>query len=263
MRLIKPVLFSSIFAFLTFSVFAQADSVLSKNDNSQNKKLNFIKLNLTAFVLKNYSFQYEKAVSRKISLGSSFRIMPSGSIPLQNTVLKIVDKNNADEETRNAIESLRMSNIAITPEAKLYLSNRGYGRGFYISLFYRYAKFNVDNVLFNVESAPGVTREISFSGSLSANTGGLLFGAQWPIGKSFCLDLWLIGPHIGSGNGLIDATPSTPLTTFEQNELRRTLEDLEIPLTRKTVTVSANAASLKLDGPWGGIRSGLSFGVRF
>ena len=263
MKALNSFLLSILFSFFIVSGFAQTSSLVPKEDSVISVKRNFLKLNLTALVLKNYSLQYEKAVTRKISLAASFRVMPSGSIPLQKTVLKIVDKNNADPDTRDAIESLTLGNIAITPEVKLYLSKRGHGRGFYLGLFYRYAKFAVDKILFDVETSPGVSRKIDFSGSLSSNTGGLLFGAQWPIGKSFSLDLWLIGPHIGSGNGLINAIPATPLTTIEQNDLRMTLEDLDIPLTRKTVSVSANAASLKLEGPWGGIRSGLSFGVRF
>ena len=134
---------------------------------------------------------------------------------------------------------------------------------FYISFFYRYAKFTTNNLLFEVEDSPGVTRNLDFSGTLTANTGGLLFGVQWPIGKSLCLDLMILGPHFGSGNGLITASTSPPLTANEQNDLRVDLEDLDIPFTKKTVTVNANGGSLKLDGPWGGIRSGLSLGFSF
>jgi len=45
--------------------------------------------------------------------------------------------------------------------------------------------------------------------------------------------------------------------------LRQNLEDLDIPLTNKTYAVNASGATLKLSGPWGGIRSGLSIGIKF
>lgn len=253
------VFFISLFIF-SFSFSQTEPSPVQEKDSLLNKK-NFFKINLTGIPLKNYSFCFERAVSRKISVSVSFRTMPSGSIPFQKLILKKIDAN--DLETRETIETLRLSNFAFTPELKLYLSKRGYGRGFYISFFYRYAQFRASPLLFEVEDSPVSSRKINFSGKFSANTGGLLFGVQWPIGKSLCLDLWLLGPHYGAGNGLFSSSPSPALTSNEQVDLRTKLEDLDIPLTNKTISVSANSASLKLDGPWGGIRSGINLGFRF
>ncbi len=78
-----------------------------------------------------------------------------------------------------------------------------------------------------------------------------------------CLDIWFFGPHYGSGKGNFNGVSSRTLTQEEQNDLRQQLNDLDIPLTNKTVSVTSNGASLKLDGPWGGVRTGLSIGVRF
>lgn len=252
------ILVLSIFIFI--SAIAQTEAGLVPEKDTIVSKKSFLKINLTGILLKNYSLQFERVVSRKISFAVSLRTMPSNSIPFRKLVLNKVDKN--DPETREAIESFRLSNFAFTPEMKLYLSKRGYGRGFYMSFYYRYAKYTTNNLLFEVEDGPGVTRKLDFSGTLSTNTGGILFGAQWPIGKSFCLDLMILGPQLGSGKGLLSATASPPLTTNEQNDLKADLESLEIPFTRKTVTVNANGGSLKLNGPWAGIRSGISFGVR-
>lgn len=251
-----------IFSLFIFSVsLAQVEPEPVQEKVLPVPKKTFLKTNLTGIALKNYSFQIERAVSRKISFAVSIRTMPSSSIPFQKLVLKKIDNN--DVETRDAIESFRLSNFAFTPEMKLYLSKRGYGRGFYMSFFYRYAKFTSNKLLFEVEDSPGVTRKLDFSGTISANTGGILFGVQWPIGKSLCLDLMILGPHFGSGKGLLSATTSPPLTSNEQNDLRTDLEDLDIPFTRKTVTVNANGGTLKLDGPWAGIRSGINLGFRF
>ena len=56
---------------------------------------------------------------------------------------------------------------------------------------------------------------------------------------------------------------SRVLTAQEQADLREQLEDIDVRLTDKSVTVNASGASMKLGGPWGGIRSGISLGFKF
>jgi hypothetical protein len=90
-----------------------------------------------------------------------------------------------------------------------------------------------------------------------------MFGSQWLIGRRLVLDWWIFGPQYGSGKGDFEGTSSKPLTQQEQDDLHQTLDDIDIPLTDKTVNVTANGASIKLSGPWAGIRSGISLGVRF
>ncbi len=41
------------------------------------------------------------------------------------------------------------------------------------------------------------------------------------------------------------------------------LENIDIPLTNKTVIVTANNVAMKLDGPWAGLRAGISLGFKF
>ena len=77
------------------------------------------------------------------------------------------------------------------------------------------------------------------------------------------LDIWIFGPHYGSGKGNFSGASSRLLSKDEQNGLRDQLNSIDIPLTDKTVSVNANGASLQLDGPWGGIRGGISLGFKF
>ena len=49
----------------------------------------------------------------------------------------------------------------------------------------------------------------------------------------------------------------------EQANLKQTLENFNIPLTKKTVTVNSAGAIVNLDGPFGGVRAGLLLGIRF
>lgn len=247
-----------LFLISTCLLFVFTTSLYGQDTIQQPK--NFFKVNFTALFLKNYSFQYERVLSRKVSFAIAYRTMPSSSVPLKNIIL---DASNNNQDTKDAIDALRLSNTAITPEFRFYLSKKGYGRGFYIAPFYRYASFKSDNMKFTFTNSSNTESSILLSGKLTANTGGLLFGTQWALGKHLSLDLWLLGPHYGSGIGNFSGISSAPLTQLEQDNLRKQLEDFDIPLTNKTVTVNANGATLKLNGPWGGIRSGLSFGFRF
>lgn len=259
--------FAATFLFCVTGINVTAQIENAGADTSAQKKevkkpnLNFIKTNLTGILLKNYSLQYERVLNRKISVAVQFRTMPSSTIPFQKLILNAV--GDEDPDTKKIIEDFRLSNYAITPEIRLYLSKKGYGRGFYIAPFYRYASFTTNDLNIFYTDDNDAESSIKLSGKLTTNTGGILFGVQSFLGKHVVLDLWLIGPHFGSGAGEFNGTPSKPLTADEQDDLRQQLEDIDIPLTNKTVNVSANNASFKLDGPWAGIRSGISIGVKF
>jgi hypothetical protein len=234
------------------------DSDKAKAKSGHNK--NFIKINLTAIALKNYSIQYERVLNKSISIAVAFRSMPSTSIPFKHLILKAV---NDDADTKKVIDNFRISDFAFTPEIRFYLSKKGYGRGFYIAPFYRYANFKATNLIFDYQNILSQQSSINLSGKLTSNTGGILFGTQSKLGKHMCFDLWLFGPHYGAGKGDFTGVSSKPLTPAEQNDLRQKVEDLDIHLTHKTVNVNANGAALSLRGPWGGIRGGISLGVKF
>lgn len=253
-NLVQSIFICCFFTIICINSFAQNTKPAYLNHN-------FIKTNLTSILLKNYSLQYERTVSRKISVAVAYRIMPSSGVPFKSTVLNIVGNNDAN--TRQTIEDFKLSNSAITPEIRFYLSKKGYGRGFYIAPFYRYATFKSSDIDFFYTDTSGSQSTIKLTGKLTSNTGGILFGIQHTYGKHIVLDIWLLGPHIGSGKGTFTGLSPRPLTPMEQDEVRNQLNNIDIPLTNKTVTVNATSATLQLDGPWGGIRSGISVGIKF
>jgi hypothetical protein len=260
--------------FILFSIFTFFSATIStsfaQNENAAAQKketpkihhaMNFIKTNITGIILKNYSLQYERVLSRKFSFALQYRMMPTTTIPFQKLILKQVGDD--DPDTKKTIEDLKLSNNAITPELRWYVGKKGYGRGFYIAPFFRYANFKTNNIDIFYTDSSGSENSISLSGKLSSYTGGILFGVQHHYGKHIVLDVWLLGPHYGSGKGEFDGVSSKPLSQSEQNDLRDNLNNIDIPLTTKTVNVNPNGASLKLDGPWGGLRSGISLGYKF
>lgn len=245
---------NQIYSDKVLTVAAPEDAVVAPS-------MNLVKLNLTAIILKNYSIQYERVLSKPISVAVSFRLMPSTSIPFKDIILEEVGDD--DPDTKEVIENLKVSNFAITPEVRFYVGRKGYGRGFYIAPFYRFASFKTNNLIFDFQNSANQESNISLSGTVTAHTGGLMFGAQWLLGKNMCLDWWILGPHYGAGKGDLSGLAKQPLTPDEQTQLRNELEDLDIPLTDKTVTVNASGAAIQLNGPWAGVRAGISLGIRF
>jgi hypothetical protein len=221
---------------------------------------NYAKINLPGLAIRNYGLQYERAVSKRVSFALGYRFMPTGPIPFKSTIL---ESGNNTPEAEKAINSIELSNMAITPEIRFYMGKKGYGRGFYIAPFYRYGNFKASGVELEYEGDGGATETLLLRGDVKGNTFGLMFGAQWALGKNICLDWFILGPHYGTGSGNLTGLSSMVLNQDQQNEILTTLSDIDIPLVEETYTVNANSASVSLKGPWAGIRAGLSLGIRF
>lgn len=262
----KLICVLAIILVLNFSGFAQVDDLETTpipETNVTEKpsyKKNAVKLNLTSLLMKNYGLQYERILTKNISAAISGRYMPTTSIPFKSFIKDKV--GDGDPDTEKMIDQVKLGNYALTPEVKFYLG-KGYGQGFYISLFYRYSHYESSGIPIDFTSDLGEDRTLDLSGQLSANTGGFLLGLQKNIGKSLNIDFWFLGPHIGSGNGNFTGTPSSPLSANEQQEIRDVLEDMDLPIVNTRVEVDANNATLKVNGPWAGLRIGLSLGIRF
>lgn len=239
-----------------------ADSSSSGGSRSTDRpKMNMVKINLTSLALKTYSIQYERVLNKTFSIAISARTMPTTSIPFKNRIIDAIGEG--DEDITDLVNDFQLSNIAFTPEIRIYTGRKGYGRGFYLAPFYRYAKYETSTLNISYESISDPEASISLEGDLTAHTFGLMMGAQWSLGRHLCLDWWIFGPHYGTSEGDFLGKSSVPLTPAEQEEIRQQLEDLEIPLVESTIKVDANSAALKLKGPWAGIRAGISFGFKF
>ena len=90
-----------------------------------------------------------------------------------------------------------------------------------------------------------------------------MLGAQWALGRHMCLDWWILGPHFGVSSGDMTSLSSGPLSEVDQQAIADDLNGIDIPMFSQTVNVTADKVSMIFDGPWGGIRAGLSIGVKF
>ena len=236
------------------------DSLKVSVDNVKISK-NFIKFNITSALIKNYSLQYERVLSRVVSISVSLRIMPESGIPYTDNIFRWFDIT--DPEAQDIIENTIIGNYAITPEIRFYTGKKKYGNGFYFALFYRYGHYIVDNALIPYDTDRGDQVTLNTSGNVSAHTGGFMLGAQWALGKHICLDWWILGPQFGVSSGDMISLSSGPLSEIDQQDIADNLNSIDIPMFTQTVNVSSEKVSMIFDGPWAGIRAGLSIGVKF
>jgi|WetSurMetagenome_2_1015567.scaffolds.fasta_scaffold231199_2 hypothetical protein len=222
---------------------------------------NFIKSNITSALIKNYSLQYERILSRSVSIALTLRMMPESHIPYADNIINWFDIT--DPDTQNVIKNSIIGNYAITPEIRFYTGKKRYGNGFYFALFYRYGHYTINNVFIPYDTDSGDQVTMNTSGDVSSHTGGFMLGAQWALGKHICLDWWILGPHFGVSSGDMISLSSAPLSEVDQQDIADNLNGIDIPMFKQTVNVTADKVSMIFDGPWGGIRAGLSIGVKF
>lgn len=257
----KNLLLSSLVLILCSigTINAQEKNTTPQETSSEDEAKNLVKWNVAALALKNYSFQYERAVSKKISVALGLRFAPKSGVPFKSQFEKLID----NEDTWNSVKDFKTGNFAITPEVRFYLGQSVF-RGFYIAPFARYAKYSVEGP-FNYDVTVGTTTQsgvIPLSGDIKTFTGGLLFGAQWKLSKLVYLDWWILGGSYGTSSGSISGKKT--LDVNEQQALREQLKDLEdLPLVKVKSTVDGEGAKVDFDGPWANLRAGLSIGFRF
>ncbi|TXF79326.1 DUF3575 domain-containing protein [Chryseobacterium sp.] len=244
-----------LFAVLLFSQhgFAQDSATVEVKQVS-----NIIKTNVAGYFMRNYNLTYERIISKRISIAGGFGIIGNGKIPFESSF-------NNNDALISADAEIKGSNFTIEP--RIYLG-KGFGQGFYLAPYFRYSTFEVNNIVYDFRgtySGFAYDFPLNFSGKVSGASGGLMIGAQWFLGnsKKWVLDAWFVGAHYGKGSGTVSGRTNETLTPEMQAELKKNLDDLDIPLVKYTTTVNEHGADAVLDGPWAGIRSGISIGYRF
>lgn len=228
--------------------------------NSSPEKMNIIKTNVTAYAFRNINLTYERAINQWFSVNVGFGTMPEGKVPFINAFLK--------DEDEKRFQNLKVKATNFTIEPRFYIG-KGYGKGFYFAPYYRYSDVSSNTFDFYYDyNGPGNTTyqiPLKGQGNTNGNSGGLMVGVQFFLTKSqnLVLDFWIAGAHYGSGKGDFTMTSDYVLTPDMQAQLKKEIENLDIPFVKYTVETNANGAKIKVDGPWAGFRSGLSIGYRF
>lgn len=245
---------------LVLSLLLCVSQILMAQEEDQFRQKNLFKINLIPIAINNYSIQYERVLKKSISALVAYRFMPEGNIPMKDNIIDLA--NVDDQDVIDIINGAKLSNFAITPEVRFYLGKKGFGRGFYISVFYRYSNFDGKNIVANFEDED-VSVTVNMSGNIKSHTAGFVLGSQWALSKHLCLDFWFLGPHYGTGKGDFSGVTLQPMTLEEQETVRDKLNDLDLGPYDKTVDVTSNKAAISVKGPFGGFRAGLSLGIKF
>ena len=252
----KKVLLS--FTFILFNFFIAFSQTTVSVDEFTPKKNN-VKISLTSLAFKNFQFQYERSLTKRVGVVVGYSFISKGSVPFKSQLNDLV---SSDANSKDMFVNAELGYSAFTPEVRFYLG-KGYGKGFYIAPFYRHLKYDISGVNLKFDSDLGPQQDIDMGGKLTANTVGLQFGAQFNLGKHIILDWWIAGPHYGTSKGDFDGKTNRLLTPFEQAELQKELDNIDLPIGDIEAKAKANGATIKISGPWAGIRSGLSLGYRF
>lgn len=242
-------------------------SIIAVKDSVKKSYLkNNIKFNLSALAFNNYSLTYERSLTPKISFSFGYRYMPTTNMantPLAKKIVKYVDGDESD--IKDELENIVISGNAITPEFRFYMGRKRGARGFYASIYGRFASYKYDYDF--TYSTDNSDYNIPLKGEAKIFGAGAGFGFQFLIAKRVVVDFYILGAHIGKING--DGIATTDLSTMsdaEQAELEETL-DTAIEFRGKqliSADVNDNGVKLNIKGPFGGIRGlGLSIGIAF
>ena len=126
--------------------------------------------------------------------------MPSSTLASLPAGKKIFEKTNIGDPN---IEQTFVSNQSITTEVRFYSGRHPGARGFYFSLYGRYANFKSNYPYEYTDD-----NDNNYSMPLYANAkgigGGIMIGSQWLIAKRVVFDWYILGAHYGSLKGSLN-----------------------------------------------------------
>jgi Protein of unknown function (DUF3575) len=226
---------------------------------------NIIKINLSALTTGTFSFQYERAISNKISWAMGVKFRPSASLPFRSTLKSLLD-TLSEGAGIDFVNNAKVGGYAITPEIRFYFG-RGAMHGFYVAPFLRYERNNLNAWRYTFKT-PNKTIIIDFTGNQTGIGGGLQIGSHFNLSNKVSLDLWLVGPYVFANK--IDVNSVTDLSDKTDQELEDVRKDIKryaedyLPGHTVNVAIRKDGARMDARGTAPGIRAlGLAIGYRF
>jgi hypothetical protein len=230
-------------------------------------KKNNIQINLSSLALKNFSFNYERSVARKITVSAGYKFMPRtriGDVALINT---ITNKLVFDDSGITDLKDTYTSNQTITAEVRFYAGKYDGPRGFYVSLYGRYNSMKIDYP-YVYSAGNGNNINVPLNATLNGIGGGVMVGAKWLIVKRLSLDIYILGLHYGGMSGdVIGNTDLSDLSSEDKQGLKNDIDTKFVLLNKnyvKSSTVNDNGITAHASGPFAGIRGlGVNLGFSF
>jgi len=227
---------------------------------------NSLKINISSLWLNNYSFSYERMLTRKISFVAGYRFMPTRILSNVSLIKNIVDRAASDGDAiKTDVDKISTSSNAFTGEFRFYAGHKPGARGLYLSLYGRYSRLDIDYPYdYQTDTK---TYTIPLKASTTMWGAGLMIGAQWLIAKRVTLDWYIMGGHYGTIKG--NVTGVTNLSDMPDEDRQYLKSDIEGLFTANnkqyiTATVTDQGVQAKISGPMIGIRSaGINLGIAF
>jgi len=146
-------------------------------------------------------------------------------------------------------------------EGRYYVNKKNVLEGVYVAPFAKFTRYNVDTQV-DYNSSQGKDF-IPVAGHFNAFSGGVALGVQWIFANRMSVDWRIIGVGYGSSKGSL--TGSKALSVKDQKDIREQLNDLadKLPIVKLKNEVNAEGVKSTIDGPWLGLRTGLSIGYSF
>ncbi len=192
---------------------------------------NVVKIGFPVVFVGSLNLAYERAINEKVS------------IQIAGGYRHIVDDYGftwSDPDNSRVDDSKIYSGYTLVPEIKYYLTNTTWSapKGFYISAFGRYGKYDVE-----FKDNTTNTNDYNATYSYTESGGGVLGGFQFIIAKVFVMDFY-IGPQ------------------FKLRTLQPIIwEDARIAKTNPKT--ASSYIGIEKDGQRPGVRLGFNIGVAF
>jgi len=214
---------------------------------------NEIKVNLSALLLRNISLQYERKITRKMSVALGAHVLPFGKLPFKNTIRDIADLQNVN------FDELKIGGFGFAPEVRFYTGKKGVFHGFYLGPFLNFSSYKAGLPIYYNDKT-GI-----FNGHIFTKTLGLQLGIQTNISKNVRIDFWLLGPQYGASSG--ELVFKGTLDEVEQSALRFSIQDVKDDSPIRFIdsyNVDQKGGNIEVKGPWAGLRgAGINLALTF
>ena len=232
-------LFFSLFLLIGLSCFAQT---AQRTDSLKHA----VKINLSSFVFKTISLQYEKKISHKRSITLGIKYGPESSSFLKKQVDDLFDG------TKIHFYGLNTGNLAFTPGYRFY-SGKGVYHGFYLSPYLRYANIKLNGPV--VYDDGSTVKDGVFRANIHSVSAGVAIGASYSISHGWMIDCWIAGAHLGYEWAHLSYTPVSDLSANDMRSVTTVLKGLKVPYTSFTYDVKPSQVTVNTTGLWAGIPS--------
>ena len=264
--MIKQTILLAIGAFLFCSI-TSAQTTTPPTTAKQAVPLinkNLIKFNLAGALLNNYTFQYERVLSRKQSIALTIGISPNVPLPFKSTLLNAFGGNS---DAKRAIETTRFTRYTVNLEYRFYFSGNA-PKGLYFAPFLRYMNMKLSQD-YTFTPSDNKLHTAHMNSGFNGFGAGFLIGDQFLLGPHWAIDWWILGPFYGT-KITADFVATDPqmgdMSAEDLAKLKNDIESVKLPLytTTATITQATNTVEAKVVGPYYGVRSfGICIAYRF